>query len=390
MLRHHPAPASRRAPRPLALGALLALALLAACTTEPTPPPAAPTPSSPPTAAPATATTAPTIPSTATARAATATALPTLAPTLAPSATPVPPSPTRPPPTATPPAPPTATTVPPSATPRPPSATPAPPRPTPARPAPPATAAPSGPVLLATGFGAPDDVAVDPRTGTIYFGDFGNGAINRVAPGGGKPVVVASGLRDPEGIVVLPDGALIVMEQTTNRLLHVDPQTGTHSLLRQLQNNTGQDGVDGISLDPTTGRVLIPDSPNGRLLSMLPDGSDLRTLATGFTRPTGAARLPNGDLIVADEFGNALDRVSPGGKISPIVSIFQPDDVVVDAQGIAYANSLGGTIYRVDPATGRRTVLLAGLQLPHGLALDPQGQLIIAEATRNRVFRLAP
>ena len=243
--------------------------------------------------------------------------------------------------------------------------------------------------MIARGFGSPDDLAVDPRDGAIYFGDFGNGAINRIPPAGGTPVAVATGFKEPEGIAVTPDGRLIVVEQGTNSLWDVDPATGEKRLLRRLENTTGQDGVDGISLDPATGDVLIPDSPNGRLLSMSRDGASLRTLASGFVRPTGVATLPGGDRLVADEFGNALYRLTPDGKRTRIATMYQPDDVVVDAAGMAYVNSLNGYIYRVDPSTGARATLTSGLLLPHGIGVDSQGRIVVAEATRNRIFRLS-
>lgn len=248
----------------------------------------------------------------------------------------------------------------------------------------------SGSTLLARGFGSPDDLAIDPRTGVIYFGDFSNGAINQVSATGGIAAAVVTGFKEPEGIAVTGDGHLIVVEQKDNQIWEVALPGGEKRLLRQLVNRTGQDGVDGIALDPASGEVLIPDSPNGRLLAMSRDGGMLRTIATGFVRPTGVVALPGGDYLVADEFGNALYRVTPGGRKRVVSTMYQPDDVVLDAQGRAYVNSLGGTIYRVNVATGERTVLLSGLKLPHGLGIDAQGGIIIAEAGRNRVFRLIP
>jgi len=364
---------------------VLALAILPGCMGEPTA--LVPTPQ-PPTPAPASPTAA-----------ATATALP---PTVGPTDTAVP-SPTLAAPTDTPPIPSvTPTSVPPTA--EPPSATPVPPaatatpipptRATTATPRPAATTAaapaPPGVTVLASGFGSPDDLAVDPRDGTIYFGDFANNAVNRLPPDGGTPVPVATGIQEPEGIVVLDDGRLIVAEQKTNRILLVDPRDGSKRLLRQMENTTGQDGIDGLGIDRTNGELLVPDSPNNRMLAMSLDGTALRVIARGFQRPTGAARLPGGDILVAAEFGNALYRVTPAGKSTRIATMYQPDDVVVDAQGMAYVNSLGGAIYKVDPDTGTRTTLLTGLKLPHGLDVDPQGRLVIAEAGRNRIFRLVP
>jgi sugar lactone lactonase YvrE len=239
---------------------------------------------------------------------------------------------------------------------------------------------------LASGFGSPDDLTVTP-SGDIIFGDFGNNAINILTPGG-TPRVLATGFNEPEGIVVAKDGALIVAEQGTNRILEVDPQTGAKKVLRQLVNNTGQDGVDGIGLDPATGDILIPDSPYGRLLRMNRDGSSLQTIASGFVRPTGAAVEPDGTIIVAEEFGNVVDKVNKDGSHTRLATIFQPDDVVVGSDGSIYANSLGGEIARIDPTSGKLTSLTSGLNLPHGLGILGN-ELYIAEAGRNRILELS-
>src|SRR4051794_18312640 len=106
--------------------------------------------------------------------------------------------------------------------------------------------------VLARGFGSPDDLAIDPRTGSIYFGDFSNGAINQVGAAGGIAQAVATGFKEPEGIAVTPDGTLIVMEQKDNQIWEVTMPGGSKRLLRQLVNQTGKDGVDGITLDPAT------------------------------------------------------------------------------------------------------------------------------------------
>lgn len=240
--------------------------------------------------------------------------------------------------------------------------------------------------VLASGFGNPDDLVVLP-SGDIVFGDFSNNALNILRPGA-QPVPIVTGLNEPEGIVVAQDGALIVAEQKTNRLTEADPTTGAKKLLRQLVNNTSNDGVDGLGIDPATGDILIPDSPNGRLLRMSRDGSKLSTIATGFVRPTGVAVEPGGSLVVADEFGNAVYRLSVSGRRTRIASIYQPDDVVVGRDGSIYVNSLGGTISRIDPSTGRVSVLASGLKLPHGIGIDPQGDVIVAEAGRNRILRI--
>src|SRR3954452_20761056 len=55
--------------------------------------------------------------------------------------------------------------------------------------------------VLSSGLGSPDDLAVAPN-GDIYFGDFSNNALNVLRAGAARPVAVAAGLKEPEGIVV--------------------------------------------------------------------------------------------------------------------------------------------------------------------------------------------
>jgi sugar lactone lactonase YvrE len=239
---------------------------------------------------------------------------------------------------------------------------------------------------LAMGFGSPDDVAIMP-SGAILFGDFSNKALNILQPGSSTPEVLAAGFIEPEGIVVTKDGAIIVAEQKNNSLVEVNPSTGTKKTLRVIRNVTGKDGIDGLGYDPVTGDILVPDSPHGTLLRMSRDGSKLTTIATGFVRPTGAAVEANGSILVADEFGNVVYRLNKSGRRSIVARVYQPDDVVVGPSGTIYVNSLNGNIWAINPKTLVRRVLVSGLKLPHGLAVDKSG-LVLAEAGRNRILRL--
>ena len=238
---------------------------------------------------------------------------------------------------------------------------------------------------IATAFGSPDDLAIMP-SGAILFGDFSNKSLNILRPGA-SPAALATGFTEPEGIVVTKDGAIIVAEQKNNSLVEVNPASGAKKTLRVIKNTTGKDGIDGIGLDPFTGDILVPDSPHGTLLRMSRDGSKLTTIATGFVRPTGAAVEANGSILVADEFGNVVYRLSKTGKRTFVAHIYQPDDVIVGPSGTIYANSLNGNIWAINPNTLVRHIVLSGLKLPHGLAVDKSG-LVIVDAGHNRILRL--
>lgn len=242
-------------------------------------------------------------------------------------------------------------------------------------------------MVLAQGFGSPDDVTVG-RDGTIVFSDFGNQGVNALVPGG-RPVPLGTGIKEPEGVAVARDGSIVVADQQHNAALRLDPATHRLSTIAAIRNQTGADGIDGLALDPDTGDVLFPDSPNGRLLRISPDGKSITPLPGKYARPTGVAKLPGGGYVVVDEFGGRVYKIDAAGHVVAIGGTFAtPDDVVLDPAGDVLINSLGdGTIKAIAP-DGRVTTLLAGLRNPHGLNVDGAGNLIVADSDRNRLLRL--
>jgi sugar lactone lactonase YvrE len=204
----------------------------------------------------------------------------------------------------------------------------------------------------------------------------------------GEPEIVSPVIREPEGIVPLPDGTLIVVEQATNRLYRVDPVKKSMRLFYAVGNTTHNDGIDGISRDPATGDLLIPDAPTGRILRLSSDARHMSLIANGFKRPTSVALAADGTLFVCDEFGNAIYRLTPDGVRTLIAPIRLPDDILLDGNGDLIVNALPGTVWRIDPESGRKIALVTGLRYPHGIAFDSQGNLIIADASLNQIYRL--
>ncbi len=241
--------------------------------------------------------------------------------------------------------------------------------------------------MLAKGFGGPDDLALMPD-GTILFSDIANGTINHIARDG-KVTTLLRGLSEPEGIVVLPDGALVVAEQNRNRLVLFRPNSGPPATTwLQLENKTGKPGVDGIARDPATGDILVPDSPNGRVLRVSANAQSVRVIATGLVRPTGAAIEHDGGIVVADEYGNTVQRVRADGRVESLGHFATPDDVAIDAAGNIFVASLGDNSIRLIDAHTGAVRLIATLRNPQGIVVDADGNLIVAEEGLNRIVRL--
>src|SRR5437868_5817000 len=83
--------------------------------------------------------------------------------------------------------------------------------------------------VVLKGVGRPDDLTFD-QQGHLLFSDFYNGTVSRLNANGSVTVLI-SGLAGPEGIVVLPDGTMIIAEQRTNRILSLAPGSNSAIVL---------------------------------------------------------------------------------------------------------------------------------------------------------------
>jgi sugar lactone lactonase YvrE len=195
-------------------------------------------------------------------------------------------------------------------------------------------------------------------------------------------------------MVVLPDHSLIIAEQGKNRLVRYDLTTHMLTLLLQLENTTGRLGVDGIALDahdPLSVTLIIPDSPNGRVLRANLDGELLGVIAQGLARPTSAAVEKDGSILITDENANALKRIRPNGAIELIAALPTPDDVIVDDKGVIYVNALGdGTIHRFVPGVMKDEAWVTGLSGPQGIVFDRAGNVVVTDTGHRRLISIIP
>jgi sugar lactone lactonase YvrE len=232
--------------------------------------------------------------------------------------------------------------------------------------------------------GQPDDITVDPQ-GRLVWGDLARGTIERLD--GTHVVTVAGNLSVPEGVVVLPNGTIIVAEQGRDRIVRVGA-SGALTVLYSLQPVAGQEGVDGIGRDARTGNLLVPDSPRGTVLTMGPQGKHVRLIARGLGRPVDAAVDKQGDVLVPDEHLGTLVVVTPRGRVSYLGTLSIPDDVAVDRTGHIWITTLGDNgLWVIDQGGAPRRVL-TGLANPQGLTLDRCGDPIVVEQNSARIVRL--
>ncbi|MDR3572411.1 MAG: SMP-30/gluconolactonase/LRE family protein [Anaerolineaceae bacterium] len=244
-------------------------------------------------------------------------------------------------------------------------------------------------VELASNLPGPDDLLLAADK-SIYISDVTDGTIKRYSPDGKISVLVA-GLNEPEGMVFLPDGSLVIAEQGSNRLVRFDFKSKTLQPFLNLSNRTNQMGVDGITLDARPNQpesIIIPDSPNGVVLRASLDGKTVTRIAGGFARPTGAWVEPDGSTLIVDENAAALSRIRSDGSIQKLASLSIPDDVVEDAAGNIFVATIGdNAIHWISPA-GQDHILVRRLSGPQGLIFDTDGNLLATDPGNHRLVKI--
>ena len=243
--------------------------------------------------------------------------------------------------------------------------------------------------VLASGLDQPDDLWF--RDGVTYVGQLVGGHVATIRPG--RPVDQSAYVVPiAEGIAFLGD-RMFVADQQDDR---VDEIVGGQArTFLQLQPVTGKDNVDGIGVQGD--QLLVPDSPNGNLLWVDGSGRITRTVG-GFNRPTGAWPLPDGSVLVADEYGNAALEVAPNGAKTFLVrGLPIVDDVAADAAGRVFVVTPVVTGGRVAELVGGSAQDLAGNLLePQGLGFDSAGNVLVSETAAGRLdvfirtFKLVP
>jgi hypothetical protein len=148
------------------------------------------------------------------------------------------------------------------------------------------------------------------------------------------------------GLAAAADGTLYVNEDQS-RIVRIAGD-GTRELLA-----SGLDGVHGVLLTPEG--LVVCESFGGRVLRL--EGAATRVLARGLANPSYAARAADGALYVSEFLAGRVSRLAPDGSIESVGSVPSPGPVLLDRAGRILVGTLDGSIYRIDPATRRSTLV---------------------------------
>ena len=222
--------------------------------------------------------------------------------------------------------------------------------------------------------GDPDDILA--VGATTYVVLINAGKIVALSPDGAR--VVTSGLTQPEGLAAAPGGSLYVVEQTSNRVdLVTTDGSNRVTPIKSFPRVAGRLGIDSIH-ELGDGRLLVPNSPEGKLYVLDPASRSTQLIASGLSRPVDAIAFDGGYAIADEQLGLVSVPGDGSAGYRRLASAPVADDVVIDAAGELLVSSMGSNAvlrYRA----GTVEAIASGFSQPQGLALRSDGSLLVSD-----------
>ncbi len=241
---------------------------------------------------------------------------------------------------------------------------------------------PEGTVDAFTGLANPSGMAIAPD-GTQYVADTFNDRVVSLAPGGTMQVVPFTGLRYPTGLALAPDGTLYVADTGNDAVRSLSP-AGVQATLPL----TGLDHPIGVVVRPN-GDVYVTDAFNDRVVT-LPAGGVQQTVAiSGLDNPTGVAVDPSGTLYVADTEHDRIVARSPSGtvRVLPTLGLDGPALLSLEPDGdLLIADRGRNRAVRFGADGGQEVIASPALSLPMAVVRAADGRIHILDTGNNRVI----
>lgn len=240
--------------------------------------------------------------------------------------------------------------------------------------------------ILAEDLPVANSPAVGPDN-AIYFPVMVPGEVWRVPMEGGKPQKVCDGLVMPDAVKFDRKGVLHVTTLMTGEIFQVDIATGKKKLLA-----TFEPGLDNFEID-AKGYIYVSSNVRGGICEIAPDGRRTMRVAQGLIGPAGITVANDGTVYVAD--GNSVAAADGEGSTRQVFSFVNkgyPGFVrgvaaLRDGQ-LALATSASRVVI-YDPRTGSTQMVAEGLDDVHGIAIAPDGALIVVETGKGRILSIA-
>ena len=241
----------------------------------------------------------------------------------------------------------------------------------------------------------PHDVAPAPD-GTVWYTGQNVGELGRLDPRTGKVDRIELGARSrPHGVIVGPDGAPWITDGGLNAIVRVDPATERLAVYRLPSSFpganlntavfdkdgilwfTGQDGIYG-RFDPSTKRMRVFEAPRGR-------------------GPYGITATPDGTVYYASLAGSYVGRIDPATGKATVIGPPTDDQgarrVWSDSRGRVWVSEWNsGNVSVYDPASKawRTHGLPGGNPMAYAVYVDDRDVVWLTDFAANALVRFDP
>jgi uncharacterized protein (TIGR03437 family) len=253
-------------------------------------------------------------------------------------------------------------------------------------------------------------------------GEFGNPVDGQSAIT--SPLTFLNGVAvDPLGNVLFPVSSALFKVDTQGILTRISANFGASSasfFLTQagpLRNanvapmQLAFDAAGNLYFTDFVAKCLYRSSPSGTVQVVAgysPNfgiGDGRPALSASLSGPTGLALLKNGSLLIGDQQNQRIRQISPSGTITTVIGtgspglpqagsalsipLLLPGAVAGDAAGNLYLTQ-GGAVFHIDPSGTASILDTSSLKSEWGIAVDLQGNLLVADNAANRIVRFSP
>ncbi|MEW2401149.1 hypothetical protein [Streptomyces sp. NPDC046862] len=227
------------------------------------------------------------------------------------------------------------------------------------------------------------------------------GQVWRIPPDGGTPELVADDVHQPVAVRFDQGGVLHVLSRGVEGIVtRIDLHgSGSRALV-----TSGVVGLDNAAFDAEN-RMFVSSFSSGGVTEMHPDGRVREIVPRGLDGPYGVTIDLGGTVYAADHYrlatpavthegephdvtadGDGRDGAEPGGVTTRNLMHFH-HGLTADGE-LLHFTSQYGNVQTHDPGSGTTRERANGLKRPLGIAVGPDGSLVVAETDAGRVVAI--
>ncbi|WCD96442.1 hypothetical protein PGH47_12450 [Streptomyces sp. HUAS 31] len=206
------------------------------------------------------------------------------------------------------------------------------------------------------------------------------GQVWRIPPDGGVPEVVADDVHQPVAVRFDRGGVLHVLSRGPEGIVtRIDLHgSGSRTLV-----TSGVVGLDNAAFDAEN-RMFVSSYASGGVTEMHPDGRTREIVPRGLDGPYGVTVDLGGRVYAADHYRVASPEPSREGGVTTLSLLHFSHGIAGDGE-LLHLTSQFGQVQTYDPRDGTLRERAGGLRRPLGIAVAPDGSLVVAESGAGRV-----